>query len=60
MILTKVKVFQFTKELLNLKNNIIVTLDGDGQNNPVDIPFLLEKYYSDDKIFFSRRYTTRT
>ena len=26
------------------KNNIIVTLDGDGQNDPADIPSLLKKY----------------
>ena len=26
--------------------DIIVTLDGDGQNNPKDIPLLLEKYFS--------------
>jgi len=29
----------------------IVTLDGDGQNNPKDIPFLIDKYFSDDKLF---------
>ena len=29
-------------------NNIIVTLDGDGQNNPKDIPMLLEKYSSNN------------
>ena len=28
------------------KSNIIVTLDGDGQNNPKDIPDLLEKFFS--------------
>jgi len=28
----------------NSKNKIIVTIDGDGQNNPNDIPVLLEKY----------------
>ena len=32
-------------------NNIIVTLDGDGQNNPKDIPMLLEKYTSNNDIF---------
>ena len=30
----------------NSKNNLIVTIDGDGQNNPKDIPALLEKYIS--------------
>ena len=29
----------------------IITLDGDGQNNPKDIPRLLEKYFSDDSIY---------
>jgi glycosyltransferase involved in cell wall biosynthesis len=29
----------------------IITLDGDGQNNPKDIPKLLEKYFSDDSIY---------
>jgi dolichol-phosphate mannosyltransferase len=33
------------------KYNIIVTLDGDGQNNPADIPRLLEYYLSNDDIF---------
>ena len=43
--------YSIHKGITESKNNIIVTLDGDGQNNPVDIPFLLDKYYSDDKIF---------
>ena len=29
----------------------IVTIDGDGQNNPSDIPFLLEKYFSDKNLY---------
>ena len=29
--------------ILAAKNNIIVTLDGDGQNDPADIPSLLKK-----------------
>jgi dolichol-phosphate mannosyltransferase len=33
------------------KNNTIVTLDGDGQNNPADIISLLDKYFSDDDIY---------
>ena len=31
--------------------NTIVTIDADGQNNPKDIPSLLNKYFSEDKIF---------
>ena len=30
--------------------NTIVTIDGDGQNNPFDIPFLLNIYFSSDEI----------
>lgn len=33
------------------KHNIIVTLDGDGQNNPIDIPKLLEFYNKNNDIF---------
>jgi len=33
------------------KYKTIVTIDGDGQNNPFDIPNLLNKYFSDSKIF---------
>jgi len=29
----------------------IVTIDGDGQNNPNDIPFLLEKYFSNKNLY---------
>jgi dolichol-phosphate mannosyltransferase len=36
----------------NSKFNTIITIDGDGQNNPVDIPKLLEFYLSHDEIFF--------
>lgn len=35
----------------NSKNNIIVTLDGDGQNNPYDIPKLLDIYNKSKDIF---------
>jgi len=28
----------------------IITIDGDGQNNPKDIPFLLDKFFSDKRI----------
>lgn len=34
----------------NTSNTVIVTLDGDGQNNPNDIPKLLLKFFSDEKI----------
>tara|TARA_B100000963_G_scaffold283278_1_gene251990 strand:- start:825 stop:1520 length:696 start_codon:yes stop_codon:yes gene_type:complete len=40
--------------LVGIKNsiyNIIVTLDGDGQNNPEDIPMLLEFYLDSNDIF---------
>ena len=33
------------------KYKTIVTLDGDGQNNPADIPLLLDKYFSDTEIY---------
>ena len=33
------------------ENKIIVTIDGDGQNNPKDIPILLDKYVSDENLF---------
>ena len=31
--------------------NTIITLDGDGQNNPKDIPLLLNKFFSDNSLF---------
>ena len=34
----------------NSSYNIVVTIDGDGQNNPFDIPLLLNTYLSFDKI----------
>ena len=40
--------------LAGIKNSIydtIVTLDGDGQNNPEDIPKLLEIYFNQDKYY---------
>jgi len=43
--------FSIHKGITKSKNKIIVTLDGDGQNNPKDIPLLLDKYLSDDDIF---------
>ena len=33
------------------KFKTIVTIDGDGQNNPKDIPILLKKYFSDENLF---------
>ena len=33
------------------KNDTIVTIDGDGQNNPKDINSLLKIYFSDDDLF---------
>ena len=35
----------------NSKHNIIITLDGDGQNNPNDIPHLLKFYNENNDIF---------
>ena len=40
--------FSITKGIKESKNEIIITLDGDGQNNPKDIPILL-KYYMQNK-----------
>ena len=34
----------------NSKYETIITLDGDGQNNPKDIPILLNKYFSDKQL----------
>ena len=36
--------YSILKGIKNSKHNIIVTLDGDGQNNPRDIPNLLNLY----------------
>ena len=33
------------------KNNTILTLDGDGQNNPIDIPKLVNLYFSNNQIY---------
>jgi len=43
--------FSIYKGIMESNNSTIVTLDGDGQNNPADIPLLLEKYFSDDEVF---------
>ena len=42
--------FCIHKGVLESRNNTIVTIDGDGQNNPLDIPKLLEIYFSNEKI----------
>jgi len=42
--------FCIHKGVLESKNNTIVTIDGDGQNNPLDIPKLLEFYFSNEEI----------
>ena len=39
--------------ILNSSSTTIVTLDGDGQNNPKDIPKLLEIYFSSKPYGFS-------
>ena len=40
--------YSLTEGIKISKSNIIVTLDGDGQNNPKDIPKLLEKYLNNN------------
>ena len=50
----KINLGQSYSILLGIKNskyNIIVTLDGDGQNNPYDIPKLLEFYNKSNNTF---------
>jgi len=42
--------FCIHKGILESKKNTIVTIDGDGQNNPLDIPKLLEIYFSNEEI----------
>ena len=43
--------FSLHRGILESQSDVIVTLDGDGQNNPEDIPLLVEKYISDDQLF---------
>ena len=43
--------FSIVKGIENSLYNTIITIDGDGQNNPADIPKLLNKYFSDEIIF---------
>jgi dolichol-phosphate mannosyltransferase len=42
--------YSLYKGIQKSKNNIIISIDGDGQNNPKDIPYLIEKYISNDAI----------
>jgi len=42
--------YSLSRGIKESKNNTIVTLDGDGQNNPKDIPLLLDKYFSDESL----------
>ena len=43
--------FAIKNGILKSKYETIVTLDGDGQNNPIDIPNLLNKYFSKPNVF---------
>ena len=43
--------FSLIEGIKNSQYDIIVTLGGDGQNNPKDIPILLNKYLSEKNIF---------
>ena len=43
--------FALKEGIVASKFQTIVTLDGDGQNNPKDIPILLSKYFDDASIF---------
>ena len=42
--------FSITNGIKESKNEIIITLDGDGQNNPINIPTLLDYYISNKNI----------
>ena len=42
--------YSIRKGIENTSNNIIITIDGDGQNDPADIPKLLEIYNSSNEI----------
>ena len=42
--------FSIHKGVLKSKNNTIITIDGDGQNNPIDIIKLLQIYFSKKEI----------
>ena len=47
-LINKGQSFSLTKGIKESRNEIIITLDGDGQNNPKDIPNLL-KYYIENQ-----------
>lgn len=40
--------YSLRKGMLSSKYETVLTIDGDGQNNPKDIPDLIEKYFSDN------------
>ena len=42
--------YSIYKGIKNSKFKTIITIDGDGQNNPYDIPKLLEKFQNNDEI----------
>ena len=42
--------YSINKGILNSNYNTIVTIDGDGQNNPKDIPNLINQYCENDNI----------
>ena len=44
--------YSINKGIINSKYSTIVTIDGDGQNNPEDIPALLNKYFKNENFFF--------
>jgi dolichol-phosphate mannosyltransferase len=42
--------YSIDKGIKNSSNNTIITIDGDGQNDPTDIPKLFDLYSLDDKV----------
>ncbi len=42
--------YSIAKGIKESKNEIIITLDGDGQNNPLDIPYLLDYFLKNENI----------
>ena len=43
--------YSITQGIKNSKYETIVTIDGDGQNNPKDIPILLNRYFLDKDLY---------
>ena len=43
--------YSIAKAIKESSNDVIITIDGDGQNNPKDIPILLEYYISNKNTF---------